>query len=352
MKILIVGAGILGASLAFRLGLAGAKVTVLEAATPAAGASGSSFGWINASFYLGADHHRLRVAAMAAHHRLRASLPAPAPDWLGTFWWDDQDGALTRMQAELLSLGYPVKALTRSDLRQLEPALLAPPDRALHLPSEGATDAAALTHALLAASGARVRSGTAATALILRDGRVTGVQCPRGPLLADHTILAAGTATPALLRSAGLDLPMVPRPGLILRSKPVGFRLKHILVTQGQEVRQLPDGSLLSPCAASHQAATSETVPDQAAAARATIANLNALFGQVVLAETRLAHRPVPADGLPVLGLAAPGLSLAVMHSGVTLGPYAAEALTAELLGQTPDRLWANSRPERLMRRL
>ncbi len=50
MKLLILGAGLLGACLAYRLTRAGVAVTVAEATTPASGASGSSFGWINASF--------------------------------------------------------------------------------------------------------------------------------------------------------------------------------------------------------------------------------------------------------------------------------------------------------------
>ena len=62
MKILILGAGLIGACLAYRLTRAGCAVTVVEGATPASGASGSSFGWINASFYLNPAHHHLRVA--------------------------------------------------------------------------------------------------------------------------------------------------------------------------------------------------------------------------------------------------------------------------------------------------
>ena len=352
MKILIVGAGIIGASLAFRLTRSGVDVTVLEAATPAAAASGSSFGWINASFYADPSHHRLRVAGIAAHHRLQADLPDYSPNWQGTLWWEDQGDGLDRKHADLTALGYPAHILTTADIRRAEPALTQAPTRALHFPTEGATDAAALTHALLAASGARLLTGIAATALIVAGSTITGVQSARGPLQADHIILAAGTATPALLRSAGMDLLLVPRPGLILRTNPVNVRLDHILVTPQHEIRQLPDGSLLTPCAANHQGDTAETVPDPRAAAQATIANLAALFGKVTEAETRLAHRPVPADGLPVLGRVAAGLSLAVMHSGVTLAPLAAEALTAEIIGRGTDPLWGGYRPERLIRRL
>ena len=47
-----------------------------------------------------------------------------------------------------------------------------------------------------------------------------------------------------------------------------------------------------------------------------------------------LGFRPVPKDGLPLIGVVQPGLSLAVMHSGITLSALAGEALAAEIMGQ------------------
>lgn len=341
MKLLILGAGLLGACLAYRLTRAGVAVTVAEATTPASGASGSSFGWINASFYLDPAHHHLRVAAIAAHHRLTTDLGSPAPNWSGTLWFEAQGDALTRLHADLAGLGYPVTL--HQDPAALEPALSTPPLQALAFPSEGAIDAAMLTQALLTASGATLLPQTIATTLLTRNGQITGAQTTAGPIHADHTVLATGTGTPALLQSIGLDLAMAHRPGLILRTHPVPFRLNHILVTPHQEIRQLSDGSLLTPCTANHQSDASQTISDTAVAT--SVAQLSALFGRVTAAETRLAYRPVPQGGLPILGRAAPGLSLAVMHSGVTLAPFAAEALTAEITDQRRHPLWSPYRP-------
>lgn len=351
-SVLIIGAGIIGASLAFHLARHGATVTVLEAATPASAASGRSFGWINASFYESPAHHHLRVAAMSAHHRLAALLPDHAPNWQGTLWFEDEGPGFDKKAAELATLGYPATALTSAEIAKLEPHLARCPSRALHIATEGAVDPAALTHALLAASGAKVLSGIAAKSLIERNGMFAGVRTAIGPFAADHTVLAAGVAVPRLLESFGISLNMVPRPGLLLRTNPVGFRLKHILVTPHQEIRQTPDGRLLTPCAANHQADNAETIADRPATIHATLTNLRALFGPgITEAETVLGHRPYPADGLPALGLVAEGLSIAVMHSGVTLAPFAAEALTAEIMGQGIHPLWAKYSPERLLYR-
>ena len=60
-------------------------------------------------------------------------------------------------------------------------------------------------------------------------------------------------------------------------------------------------------------------------------------------------YRPMPLDGLPVLGFAeaVPNLYIALMHSGVTLAPLVGELASIEIVdGARVDRL-ASYRPER-----
>ena len=148
--VVIIGAGLIGAGLAYRLTQAGARVTVVEAGgAPATMASGHSFGWINASYYLSPAHHHLRVAGMAAHHRLARDLAADLWEWQGCLWVEDAP-ALEQMAAELADFGYAFQDLAQSRVAALVPALATPPPRALYFAQEGAVDPAALTHALLA----------------------------------------------------------------------------------------------------------------------------------------------------------------------------------------------------------
>ncbi len=350
-SIIIVGAGIIGAALAFQLSRQGAKVTVFESATPAHAASGRSFGWINASFYANPAHHRLRVAGMQAWHRLAAAVPAAAPNWQGCLWWEQQGVGMDQMQSDLAALGYPVDRLPQSELAALEPDLPHLPLHALRFATEAAVDPAAATLALLAASGATLHPGLAATSLIQTAGHVTGIRTAIGPFKADHVILATGTATPGLLAPLGFDLPMLTRPGVLLHTRPVPFHLRHIIVTPEQEIRQDAAGRLLAPASAHHQADSAETVPDPEGAVAATLDRLRALFAaDIALDRFTIGHRPVPGDGLPVIGAASPGLSLAVMHSGVTLAAITAEALAGEIIGQGDNPLLTDFRPSRLLR--
>lgn len=347
-SVLIIGAGIVGASLAFHLSRKGVKVTVLEAGQPANAASGRSFGWINASFYANPAHHLLRVAGIAAHHRLHALLPDAPYRWQGALWFED-DARFSALQADLTALGYANQPLTAGQMAQREQSLAQIPARALLLPDEGAVDAAALTQALLTASGAKVLAGLSAKSLIDKAGQITGARTPIGPFLADHTVLAAGIATSALLAPLGLPLPMLTRPGQLIHTAPVPFRLNHILVTPDQEIRQDADGCLLAPASANHQADDAETIPNPAADAEATLNRLRALFDHpgIALQSATIGQRPFPGDGLPVVGQVMPGLSIAVMHSGVTLAAVVAEALSAEIIGQGDSPLLSDFRPAR-----
>ena len=350
-SVLIIGAGIIGAALAFQLARQGAQVTVLEAGQPAKAASGRSFGWINASFYANPAHHRLRAEGIAAHHRQHKLLPAAPYRWQGTLWFEDEGAGFDRMQADLSALGYPNQPIDTAQIRNLAPSLAQTPTRALHLPSEGAVDAAELTALLLAASGARLCAGLAAQDLIDKAGQIVGARTAIGPILADHTILATGTATPGLLAPLGLDLPMLTRPGQLIHTKPVPFQLNHILVTPDQEIRQDAQGRLLAPASANHQADSAETIPHPEADIAATLDRLRALFDcpEIALDRATIGLRPVPGDGLPLIGAVQPGLSMAVLHSGVTLAAVVAEALTAEVLGQGEQPLLADFRPARLL---
>jgi glycine/D-amino acid oxidase-like deaminating enzyme len=344
-----VGAGVIGASIAFHLARAGAKVVVIEQDQPAGGASGSSFGWINASFYLSPAHFHLRHAAMAAHRRLAQLLPDVGYRWTGTLWFEQQGLPLEQMAKALAACDYPQRIVSRSEVQTLEPKLHDAPDQALLFAQEGAVDAADLTRALLSAAqglGAAVHLGLGAQSLIQAGGRIVGLATAQGPILADHVIIAAGVGSPALLRDIGLDLPMVPRPGLIVQTAPVPWRLNHILVSPVHEIRQDAMGRLLAPAVSNHQADTAPTVADPQADTQATLENLRRLFAapRIALDRFAIANRPVPADGLPVIGAAAPGLSLAVMHSGVTLAALVGEGVAAEVLGAPDTPLFAQFR--------
>lgn len=350
MRAVVVGAGIIGASVAFHLAERGVQVTVVDAGPVAGLASGRSFGWINASFYLTDAHFHLRAAGIAAHRRLSARLPGSETAWPGCLWYEETGAAQIVVAERLRSLGYRVETRSRAQIAAMVPALADPPESALFLPEEGATDAALLAARLLSFPGITTLTGLPVTSLHTHGGRVTAVATPDGRIRADHVILSAGTSTPNLLEPLGIPLPMLHRPGLILRTRPLPPVLPVILCSATQELRQLPDGRLLAPAAANHQAdsATGLSAPLETLAEQALARLQSILPGpRPALEQAAIGLRPVPGDNLPVIGHPLPGLSVAVMHSGVTLAAIAGEILADEILGGTDNALLAEFRPAR-----
>ncbi|MEP2031354.1 MAG: FAD-dependent oxidoreductase [Paracoccaceae bacterium] len=340
-QVIVIGAGIIGASIAYQLARFGATVTIIDAGGPAGQASGASFGWINASFYVNPEHFALRLAGIKAHARLARCLNIAERRKNGALCWEAKGEALDHQATALRGLGYVVEEIDAAAFATLEPNIATPPERCLSFPIERAVDPATLTAELLQAAsalGARFVGGVFAGGLATRGGQVCGVETELGIFSADQVVVAAGTGTSSLLSPFGLTLKMLPRPGLLMRTRPVAPVVNHILAAPGQELRQLKDGRILAPTSASHQSDTSEVVMERPdLLAEVALTRLRALLPSVDIEweSVTLAMRPVPEDGLPVIGACGPnGTYVATMHSGVTLAAIVGELVAEELRGK------------------
>jgi glycine/D-amino acid oxidase-like deaminating enzyme len=269
--------------------------------------------------------------------------------WQGCLWYEATGEAQDETAADLKALGYQVQHLTRSQIATRLPALGPVPEAALFFPEEGVADPALLARALIAASGANVIRATIQS-LTVEKGRITGVRSDLGPLTADRVILATGTGTPALLSPLGYTLPMLQRPGLMIATNAVPPICPVVLATPDQEVRQDAKGHLIAPASAGHQGDHAETLGSFPVVVNATLQRLRGLFPghEIHFAHQAMALRPVPGDGLPVVGQGpVPGLWIAVMHSGATLAPVVAELLANEITGGPESPLLTDFRPAR-----
>ncbi len=353
-SVIIVGAGIIGAATALQLARAGHRVTVVSGGAP--DATSAAFGWINASFYLDDDHHHLRAAGIQAWHRVLKHVAAPVT-WQGCLCWDMPDAAMEETYARLRSFDYPVALLSGPDVSAREPALKTAPQRALFFPSEGAASSGDLARAFLAAAqqaGARVISNVAVTGIEMRNGRGVGVVTAQGLMAADQVIIAAGTGTSALAQGIDCTVPLVSRPAYILRTNRQEKLLHHILATPDGEIRQEPSGQILMPVSVGHQGDDAETLAQTPHdAADEAIVRLRGIchgLQDAQWSEVIRAERPVPQDGLPVVGAVAEGVYVAVLHSGITLGPIIAELIAKDIAGRLDNAdaaMLAPYRPQR-----
>ncbi|MGH2475153.1 MAG: NAD(P)/FAD-dependent oxidoreductase, partial [Candidatus Limnocylindrales bacterium] len=353
--ILVVGAGLLGASVAHRLAERGAQVTILESGRPGGGTSGASFAWVNAQDKTPAAYFELNRDGLRAHRALVAELGG---DWFhagGDLAIGRSDGAATlgaRIERHR-ALDYPVERLDRAGIERLEPVLdLGDADDIVgaHYLDEGWIDVPHLIDGLLAAaqsSGAvLIRDEVAA---VERDGdRAIGIRTADGTLRrGDRVVLAAGPATQGLAATVGVTLPMAPSPGLLVRVSPVAATVGRVI--HGGDVALRPDGDgrlLLTSRGVDasldpelrHIALDDPAVTQIIARAARLIPDLHA--GAPVF-DARIGIRSVAVDGMPAVG-PAPGLDalyLLVSHSGATLAPVLGGLVAQELVDGPQARL-------------
>lgn len=352
-QFIIIGGGIVGASLAFALSRAGKDVTVLEQHAPASGASSKSFAWLNANYPDTPEYFRLRLAALRHYRELNAEFDLT--DLLrfgGSLWWEDEGDAFDAHVALLASFDYRSEVVDAATFAKLEPKIKNPPDRALHAPEEAGIALAGMTRWLLekaSASGASVQTGASVDELVFSAGRVTGVKTAVETLFADHVVIAAGVTAGDLLAQVGFDLPMNNNAGLILRSAPLPPLVSHVIMSPDVHFRQDPDGSLLMGEIFSGSFEAGRDIAALRKTVLGYVADRLDAPEPIVPLQTMLGTRPMPADGMPAIG-AVPGtsgLSVAVMHSAATLGPMVGQLLAQELVEGREEPLLATFRPSR-----
>lgn len=133
---------------------------------------------------------------------------------------DEASFAAARAQVEYqAALGCQQMLLSRAQCVAREPALAGYADRivgGVWTPSDAAADCAAFCEQLadrMRRRGVRFELGREVRSLRVRNGRFEGADVDGGPLAADACVLAAGSHAPRLARGAGLRLAIYPLKG-------------------------------------------------------------------------------------------------------------------------------------------
>lgn len=341
-QVIVIGAGIIGASIAWHLTRAGAQVTVVSESGAGGVATPNSFAWINASWGNPEIYFRLRSRAMAEWRRLADELPGLPLAWCGGLCWDLPPDRLDAYAAEHSSWGYGIERVGRDRAAQIEPNLVVPPEFAVYVAEEGVAEPVATAKTLLAGAerrGARVIASTV-SALAITNGSITGVDTSHGLIAADEVVIAAGVGAPAIAATAGISLPIETPPGLIVHSRPYKKLLNGLVHAEGLHMRQTAEGRII----AGSDFAGGAPGDDPDATARdlfaATKAALRGAEGLELDFHT-IGYRPNPIDGFPIIGRTEgmDGLYITVTHSGITLAPAVGLFATREILGGERDPL-------------
>jgi glycine/D-amino acid oxidase-like deaminating enzyme len=364
--VVVVGGGIIGAATAYRLTLAGARVTLIDAGEPGRGTSASSFAWLNSSHKRPRAYHDLNVAGMAEHAALaREFAAAPWLNQVGGLSWSQTAAGQARLRDGAAIQGewdYRTEAVpTERAIRELEPGLALDPARVpevWYAPAEGWVDVPTLVRALLDAAtarGATVRSHDAVAAVERAGDRATGVRLAGGDALAlDAIVNCAGPRADEVATLLGWALPLDRQPGLLAITGPVAPRSRCVCHADDITHRPDPSGGVVLAHADDLDATVAADTPldPPPAACNEALARAAVAFPAVAAAgivAARIGVRPLPRDGVSIVGQV-PGLAnafVAVTHSGVTLGPLLGRLITEEIVGGAPPAQLTPFRPER-----
>jgi D-amino-acid dehydrogenase len=208
------------------LGREDSPLLLRPSALPGMTAWGLRFLWQSraASFHRNAAANtRLAAYSLTKLRELRAELGLVYDhESRGTLKLLASQQALDHAAAHLAALknfGIPGTVLDRPALLALEPALTGSARGfagAIHFPDDETGDARRFTLALgehLSRHGVALRFGVTALGFSTKGDRLTGLQTDQGPIPGDAFLLAGGTASPALVRSLDVRLPIYPVKG-------------------------------------------------------------------------------------------------------------------------------------------
>ena len=362
---IVVGAGVIGLSVAWRAAQEGLRVRVLERGRAGGGASGVAAGMLAPVGEVRWGEDELLALALRSHAAWPAFAAglaavtgrAPGHRQVGALHvaLDRDEAAELRRRHELMrEHGLDAEWLGSRECRRLEPGLAPGVVGGVHARHEAAVDPRELTASLLEAcrrAGVDVREGCEASAALLRDERLAGVRSADGEEhRAERTVLAAGAW------SAAEWLPPEARPRvrpvkgqiLTLRASAGSPPCERIVASERFYAVPRADGTLV----------VGATVEEAGFDTRVTAGAVHELLressralpdvAELELVEVQAGLRPGSPDNAPLIGRAAiAGLVLATGHfrNGVLLAPVTAELVLAELRTQASRR-----QPEALAR--
>ncbi len=348
---IVVGAGIIGLSCAWRIGQRGGRVLILDRADPPAGATRVAAGMLAPVGELAFGEPELLEMTLASAElypdfiaALERSSGAEAGyarrGALHIALDRDEATALRRIHDLQRSLGLGAEWLPPRRCRELEPALTPSLSGGVHAPAEATVDPRALSSALLAALGAQgteVRSGATLKEPITLGERLVGVRMVGGEeLLSQTLVLATGAwaGAPGWL-PRHLRPPVRPVKGQILELRAPDQSAPCTRILASEQVYLVPrdDGRLI----------VGATVEERGFETTVTAGGVHHLLreayrllpdvAEMELVEAAAGLRPASPDNLPIVGAGAlDGLFLATGHyrNGVLLAPLTASAV-AEL---------------------
>jgi glycine/D-amino acid oxidase-like deaminating enzyme len=251
VDVIVVGGGIVGAATAYFLARRKVRVLLIEAETPAWGASGRNPGYQ----WLHTRRAGLQMELGLAGRKLADTLAEELdgfefrPCGGMIYFFDERQRPLFEsLVAERRAAGLPMELLDGKQARAHCPALSARVAGATWNPLDAHQNTHRLVDALVAGAqrhGARVLSGTRVEALLMEGRRCRGVRTAKDSFTADTVVLATGSWTAKLLAPLAIEVPITAMRLQVIETEPAPFKFAPLLygptaLKQYAFIRDLP----------------------------------------------------------------------------------------------------------------
>jgi glycine oxidase len=361
VKVIVIGAGVIGCAVACELAARGAQIEVVDPRAIGAGATHASAGML--APYSEGHHHGLLTLGLASLSRYDAFVERLRRDSHVPFEYERtgtlqvaigtaESEQLKAVATEYQGKGIACEWLDTSAMRDAAPLLSRDATAALLLPVQGYVDATGMTRALAAAAQHRGVRFTAERVLSVADhATVVSVTTPEGAIEGDALVLAAGSWSSAIAGVSSWPPPVKPIRGQLLHLRAASRIASRILWSSQCYLVPWHNGTTL----------VGATVEDVGFDERPTVDGVHRLLSaaQALLPaiaaaafeDVRVGLRPKTPDELPIIG--ASSTMRRVFHAtghyrnGILLTPLTAELVADLVLDQRQHPELALTSPSR-----
>lgn len=337
-SVIIVGAGIVGCTVAYELARAGARVQVLEPRTPGKGATRASAG-ILAPFIEGHGSKVLRELgkrSLDLYDEFMARLAADSGEEI--FYQRNGTFEIAFSMEDVERLGALSGALEKENIASqwikteaftdFEPHASTTSLGALLIPTHGFVAVSPLTFAAARAAMkqyARFKDGVGAIRIMrMPNGRV-GVKTAHAAWEADRVVLAAGSWSSQVTVDGADAIPVKPIRGQLIQMQTEPGSIKRVMWGSDGYLVPWPDGSVLIGSTVEDVGFDETHTEEAVARLRDAAIALVPTLANAEISSIRTGLRPKGPDDVPILGRsrAVPGVIYATAHyrNGVLFTP-------------------------------
>lgn len=353
VNVIVVGAGIVGCTVAHELARSGARVQVLETRTPGQGATRASAGILAPYIEGHADIFRdLGARSIALYDEFVARLRADSNHEIfyqrnGTFELAFSDGdveRLTALSATLWTQGVEARWVPPAAFEDVEPRASRRAQGALLIPIHGFVGVTSLTLAAAAAAeraGATFKTEIGAIRVYPMPGHRVGVQSSSSTWDADRVVLAAGSWSSQITVQDADPVPVKPIRGQLIQLQAEAGAIRRVLWGPRGYLVPWPDGSILVGSTVEDVGFDESHTEEAVRQLRAAAVELAPILEGAPLTSVRTGLRPRGPDDLPMLGpsQAVPGLIYATAHyrNGVMFAPLTVQLVSNLVFNRDAD---------------